>query len=119
MHCWKCGEVVDDEAVICIHCGCDLKKGYSSAQRDLDRNDDKYLNYNNINNVSPKSYLLGGILNILFPGIGRIYLGYGKKGVIQLLLTFVGVGAIWGLIDGIIILCGNLKKDGQGRKFNI
>lgn len=66
----------------------------------------------------PKSRVAAGLLQIFFGGfgIGRFYLGYGGIGVAQLLVTLItcGVGAIWGLIDGIIILCGGVKTDAQG-----
>lgn len=66
----------------------------------------------------PKSRLVAGLLQIFLGGfgVGRFYLGYGGIGAAQLLLTlFVcGVGAIWGLIDGIIILCGGVKTDARG-----
>ena len=37
------------------------------------------------------------------------------KGVAQILLSFCcGVGYIWGLIEGILILCGNINQDANG-----
>ena len=48
-----------------------------------------------------------GILGILLGGLGihKFYLGYTKEGIIQLILGFVcGIGAIIGLIEGIIYL---------------
>ena len=70
------------------------------------------------NPLSDKSKIAAGLLNILIPiGIGRFYLGYTGLGVAQLLvgvLTF-GLGTIWSLIDGILILAGNVP-DAQGRK---
>ncbi|WFE39778.1 TM2 domain-containing protein [Micromonospora sp. WMMD998] len=68
--------------------------------------------------VSDKSKVVAGILQILLGGfgIGRFYMGDTKTGVIQLVVTLVtcGFGAIWGLIDGILILV-NGGVDGQGR----
>jgi len=68
--------------------------------------------------VSDKSKIVAGILQILLGGfgVGRFYMGDVKIGVIQLVVTFVtcGFGAIWGLIDGILILV-NGGVDGQGR----
>ncbi len=48
--------------------------------------------------------------------MGRFYLGYTNIGVLQLVVTVVtcGIGSIWGLIDGIMILVGNVP-DPQGR----
>lgn len=66
---------------------------------------------------SDKSRVAGGILNILIPGIGRMYLGYAAIGVIQLFVTICtfGVGWIWPLIDGVMMLSGGVKHDGYGR----
>lgn len=65
---------------------------------------------------SNKSRVTAGILQILLPGVGRIYLGYAAYGVMQLVLTLcTGVLWIWSIIDGIIMLTGGLKLDGYGR----
>jgi hypothetical protein len=56
--------------------------------------------------------LLGGL------GIHRFYLGYVGIGIAQIAVTIVtlGVGSIWGLVEGILILTGNgITKDAQGR----
>jgi hypothetical protein len=67
---------------------------------------------------SDKSKMAGGILQLLIPGIGRIYLGYLAIGVLQLVLTPCGVGLIWSWIDGVVILSGGVKLDGYGRQLN-
>ncbi|WP_308220981.1 TM2 domain-containing protein [Micromonospora phytophila] len=68
--------------------------------------------------VSDKSKVVAGILQILLGtfGAGRFYMGDTKTGVIQLVVSLVtcGIGGIWGLIDGILILV-NGGVDGQGR----
>ncbi|SCG49392.1 TM2 domain-containing membrane protein YozV [Micromonospora halophytica] len=68
--------------------------------------------------ISDKSKVVAGILQILLGGfgVGRFYMGDTKTGVIQLVVTLVtcGIGSIWGLIDGILILV-NGGVDGQGR----
>ena len=66
---------------------------------------------------SDKSRALGGILNLIIPGVGRMYLGYGAIGVLQLVSTpCAGLGYVWSFIDGILILTGGLKFDGYGRE---
>ena len=65
---------------------------------------------------SDKSRVLAGVLQLLLPGIGRIYLGYAAFGVLQLIFTLCGVGAIWSFIDGIYILAGGVRMDGYGRQ---
>lgn len=50
--------------------------------------------------------LVAGILALLLGGFGvhKFYLGYTKEGVIQLLLSFICVGSIIAIIEGIIYL---------------
>ncbi|CAB4930599.1 unannotated protein [freshwater metagenome] len=67
-----------------------------------------------------KSRIAAGILGILLGGLGihRFYLGYVGIGIVQIVVTIVtfGVGSIWGLIEGILILTGNgITKDSKGR----
>ncbi|GAB3804307.1 TM2 domain-containing protein [Micromonospora zhanjiangensis] len=68
--------------------------------------------------VSDKSKVVAGLLGILLGtfGAGRFYMGDTKTGVLQLVVSLVtcGLGGIWGLIDGILILV-NGGVDGQGR----
>ncbi len=77
-----------------------------------------------------KSRTLAGILGILFGcfGVHNFYLGYTSKAVIQLCVSIVGlllscfvIGAfivmgiaIWGLVEGIMILAGSINVDGKG-----
>lgn len=70
---------------------------------------------------SDKSKTVAGLLQFLglfgLAGIGRIYAGHTGLGVAQLLVGFVtcGLGAlIWGVIDGVLILTGNVN-DPMGR----
>lgn len=68
--------------------------------------------------VSDKSKVVAGILGILLGGFGagRFYIGDTKTGVLQLVVTLVtcGAGALWGFIDGILILV-NGGVDSLGR----
>lgn len=72
-----------------------------------------------------KSKLVAGLLGIFLGSLGihNFYLGFYLKAVIQLLLTLLGcctfgissiAAAIWGFIEAILILCGNIKKDASG-----
>lgn len=67
---------------------------------------------------SDKSRTLGGVLQLLIPGVGRMYLGYVAIGVLQLVFSLCGVGLIWSWIDGIVILAGGVRIDGYGRRLN-
>jgi TM2 domain-containing membrane protein YozV len=58
--------------------------------------------------AQPKSRLAAGLLGIFLGGFGvhRFYLGYTNIGIIQILVTVFtcGLGSIWGLVEGIMIL---------------
>lgn len=76
--------------------------------------------YNVTGYVEQKSRLVGGLLGILLGGLGihRFYLGYTAIGVLQIVVTFLtfGFGAIWGFIEGIMILVGAepFRRDARG-----
>jgi TM2 domain-containing membrane protein YozV len=68
---------------------------------------------------SDKQKMLAGILQllpvvILFGGIGRLYAGHTGIGVAQLILSCTGIGSIWSIIDGILILVSDDAKDANG-----
>jgi LSD1 subclass zinc finger protein len=69
---------------------------------------------------SDKSKTTAGVLGILFGGLGvhRFYLGDVPIGVAQALVTLAtcGIGAWWGVFEGIMILIGQIDRDAQGRK---
>ncbi len=68
-----------------------------------------------------KSKMTAGLLGIFLGSIGvhRFYLGYAGIGIAQIVVTFAtcGIGAIWGLIEGIMILTGSpsFSTDAEGR----
>lgn len=67
-----------------------------------------------------KSRLTAGLLGIFLGGLGvhRFYLGYTSIGVLQILVTIAtcGIGGLWGIIEGILILSGSgIKTDAEGR----
>ncbi|MCA8935675.1 MAG: TM2 domain-containing protein [Planctomycetes bacterium] len=69
---------------------------------------------------SDKQKTLVGLLQLAaliigLGGIGRLYAGHVGTGVAQLILSCIGVGAIWSIIDGIIILTSEDTVDGEGR----
>lgn len=65
-----------------------------------------------------KEKMVAGLLGILLGGFGvhSFYLGDSKKGVIQIVVTLVtcGLGSLWGLIEGIMILTGSINTDANG-----
>ena len=68
--------------------------------------------------LSDKSKIVAGILQLFLGGFGagRFYTGHTGMAVAMILVTVFtcGIGSIWGLIDGIIILV-NGGTDAQGR----
>ena len=108
--CTNCGKEVNETDNVCSNCGTNLNGNNQ--------------NFNQNNNGS-KSKIAAGILGILLGSLGvhNFYLGYTNKAIGQLLLTLVrwiacGLGpiaaGIWGLIEGIMILCGNITTDANG-----
>lgn len=103
-YCSNCGKKVNENQDVCLNCGVNLKK-------------DK-----KIDNVNGKSKITAGILGIFLGcfGVHNFYLGYNGKAIAQLLITLLSlfllswVSAIWGLIEGILILTGSIKEDAFG-----
>ena len=77
---------------------------------------------NNGYNGQPKSKIAAGILGILLGSLGvhNFYLGYTGKAVAQLLISLLSCGtlavvsAVWGLVEGIMILTGSINTDANG-----
>lgn len=70
--------------------------------------------------VSSRSKMVAGLLGIFLGawGVHRFYLGYMGMGAIQIAVTICtcGLGGIWGLVEGIMILVGSFDEDADGRK---
>jgi TM2 domain-containing membrane protein YozV len=68
--------------------------------------------------LSDKSKLTAGLLEIFLGafGVGRFYLGYTGIGIAQIAVTWLtcGIGGIWPLIDGIMMITGKVP-DAEGR----
>lgn len=68
---------------------------------------------------SEKTKLVAGLLGIFLGSVGvhKFYLGDSKAGVIRIVVTVVtcGIGGIWGLIEGIMILA-NGGVDAEGKE---
>ena len=49
--------------------------------------------------------------------VGRFYSGHTGIAIAQILVTIFtfGIGSIWGLIDGIVILCNDKFTDSKGK----
>lgn len=85
------------------------------------RNNTNNVNNKNVNN-NGKSKLAAGLFGIFLGsfGVHNFYLGFTGKAVAQLLITVLSCGflspvsAIWGLIEGILLLSGDMKEDANG-----
>ncbi len=99
--CQKCGTELKDSDAFCSNCG---------------NNSDSNSKVNT--NTNSKSKIAAGLLGILLGGWGvhNFYLGYTGKGIAQIFVTLFtcGIGAIWGLIEGIMILTGSINVDAEG-----
>ena len=104
MYCSSCGAVIKKLAEICVHCGVRV----IPAQSELVNGE-----------FSPKSRITAGILGILLGGLGvhRFYLGNVGLGIVQIVVTLLscGIGGLWGLIEGIIIIAGADWRDAAGK----
>jgi len=136
--CKNCGEVYQtDEAVMCVKCGVGKGLGSNychSCGKPVNPGQTVCLNCGVANKPvagpDAKSKLAAGLLGIFLGsfGVHNFYLGYTSKAIIQLVCTIVGlltscigIGvflvlgiSVWGLVEGIMILCGKIDVDGQG-----
>ena len=98
-YCFNCGKKVNEVQDVCLNCGVNLRKNKK------------------IDNVNGKSKVTAGILGIFLGcyGVHNFYLGYTGKAIAQIALSICfGAGAIWGLIERIMILTGKINKDANG-----
>lgn len=99
-YCYNCGAELNPGQDVCLKCGVRVNKANGEA----------------------KSKMAAGLLGIFLGGFGvhNFYLGNTGKAIAQLLITCLSCGflspisAVWGLIEGILILCGNITTDANG-----
>ena len=86
MFCKHCGKEINDEAVVCVGCGCAVKSNVTNELKE-----------------GQKSWLLILLMSIFFGslGIDRFMMGHVGLGILKLLT--VGAFGIWTLIDIILI----------------
>lgn len=102
--CSNCGKEVNENAVICVNCGCSLENKLGNQSVNVTIN-------NNTVGISPKSRLVAFLLCTFLGGLGihRFYVGKVGTGILWLLtLGLFGIGTF---IDWIVILCGTFKDN--------
>ncbi len=118
LNCQKCGFPIKKGNTYCFYCG--YKKPYINIavcpKCYTHFKEEKKFDF-----VPPKKYrLLAGFLQILFGlfGMGRFYMHSYKIALSQCFVSLItlGIGGIWGFIDGLLILNGKVKKDGYGNE---
>ena len=131
MYCKNCGNQMDPNAAVCLNCGCAKGTGMSyCANCGQPVSPGAAIctscGYATVQAPVPapnaKSKLVAGLLGIFLGcfGVHNFYLGYTGKAVAQVLISVLScfalsfVSGVWGLIEGILILCGNINKDAKG-----
>ena len=100
-YCFNCGQPTAPGAAVCTSCGCSLATGPVTGEK------------------SKMTACLLGIFLGAF-GVHNFYLGNTGKAVAQLLISVLScftlaiVSEIWGLVEGIMILCDKITTDGKG-----
>ena len=105
--CSNCGAELNEGADVCLKCG---RRVSNTIRINSDPNS--------------KSKIIAGLLGIFLGcfGVHNFYLGFTGKAIAQLLITVLScfilspISAIWGLIEGILILCGNINVDASGNE---
>lgn len=110
--CSSCGTSLNTDAKFCPSCGAAV--GQASTEQGATQT---------VYNTYPqyaKSKMVAGLLGVFLGawGIHNFYLGYSSKGILQIFLTIItcGFAGIWGFIEGILILCGNISTDADGNQ---
>lgn len=105
-YCPNCGTGVTPDSTVCIACGQPLNAASPNT-------------FGGNPAVSgTKSKMAAGLLGIFLGtfGVHNFYLGFTKKAIIQIVVSLCtcGIGGWWGVIEGIMILCGSINTDANG-----
>ena len=111
-YCSNCGKELEKGAEFCGNCGKKITENKVKVEGEI------------VGNSQPKSKIAAGLLGIFLGcfGVHNFYLGYTGTAVAQLLITVLScfvlsfASAIWGLIEGILILTGTINVDAEGNR---
>ncbi len=141
MYCRNCGRKIEDGFEYCDECEKKLNEvkeekkeevvevvennnNTSEESKETEVKSENTTNTTSNNAVNPqaKSKVAAGIFAIVLGafGVHNFYLGFNGKAVAQLLITVLSCGilspisALWGVIEGILILTGSQNTDADG-----
>jgi TM2 domain-containing membrane protein YozV len=126
MFCNHCGAQMGEGAGFCPQCGTSTSGGASPKAAAPQPQPTPGWTAPAPGLGAPKAKLVAALLGIFVGafGVHRFYLGYTAIGIAQLVLGVLGIvtcgittlaSAIWGLVEGILILTGSINCDAQGR----
>lgn len=98
MYCKHCGAQINDNAVVCIKCGCAVNDSFNTA---------KAFNQN----TSEKDWLVTAILCFFLGCMGAHRFYVGKIGTAILMILTCGCLGIWSFIDFIFIIAERFTDD--------
>ena len=129
MYCKNCGSPMDPNAVVCVRCGVARGTGYAycyNCGRPMVMGAVVCTNCGAaaapVVSAGSKSKLTAGLLGIFLGSLGvhNFYLGFTGKALAQLLMSVLSCGmlaavsGIWGLVEGVMLLSGQMNVDAQG-----
>lgn len=113
--CSNCGAPISENQAVCLKCGFQIQNSLPKATA----------------NGKSKNKITAGLLGIFLGafGVHNFYLGYKNKAIIQVTVSAVGIlltcctgltwlaavgMEIWGFVEGILILTGQIDTDSDG-----
>jgi TM2 domain-containing membrane protein YozV len=117
--CQNCGTQLDDSQAFCTNCGAP-QNGTPQPQQSTQQFQQSAQQFQQGAPINPqaKSKIAAGLLGIFLGawGVHNFYLGNTGRGIAQIIVTIVtcGIGALWGFIEGIMILTGSINTDANG-----
>ena len=129
MYCKNCGSAMEQGAAVCINCGVPSGQGANycaNCGNPLQPGAAVCMSCGFASNAAvkapavpgAKSKMAAGLLGIFLGGFGvhQFYLGNTKRAIIEIVVTVCtcGIGAWWGIIEGIMILMGKINTDANG-----